>query len=105
MFGTIYVTVESGMSSLKVAVDYCATEGSPMIKYLPDGSGDPGCPPEAELIDVTVTRWDTTTEERQRDDNWVWERLDEIARAAVEREWKSRYEDMCIEDAFCGLDD
>lgn len=104
-YGTIYVTVELGMSSLEVAVDYCATPGTPMIKYLSDGSGDPGSAPEAELIDVTVSRWDVGSEERERDDSWVWERLDEIARSAIEREWNSRYEYQCLEDASCEADD
>jgi hypothetical protein len=105
MRGTVYVTVDIGRSSLEVAVDYCATPEEPMVRYYSDGSGYPGCPAEAELLDVSVTRWDTSTEERYRGDHWIWGELDEMARVAIEREWDSRFESLCLADAACGAED
>lgn len=105
IYGTIYVTVEISRSSLEVAIDYLAIPGTPMIKYLPDGSGDPGSPPEAELLNAKVSRWDVSNEERERCEHWAWSILDDIARKEIEKQWGSRFEYMCLEDASCGAED
>jgi hypothetical protein len=76
-----------------------------MVKHDRDGSGHPGWPDECELIDVTVTRWDVGDEQRKRTDHWLWDALDEIARIVIEKEWRDRFEDRCLEDAYCGAED
>jgi hypothetical protein len=38
----------------KYSFSFCFTEGEPMVKYYPDGSGYPGSDPEFEIYDVQV---------------------------------------------------
>lgn len=100
MQGTIETTLDvlGYDSSLEIEVDYSATHGEPMVRYYRDGSGYPGCEPEAELIAVRVTRWDVGNEQRIRNDHWVWQLLDKIAHGIVEQEWNA-YEYLCLEGA------
>jgi len=89
---------EIGNGSLEVSIEYKYYPGEPMVMYYPDGSGYPGSPAGAELIDVYVIRWDVDGDERLRDVSWVWEVLDGIARESVEHDWK-RFEELFLDAA------
>ena len=103
MSGTICVILEElGYdSSLEVDVRYDFSPGEKMVRYYRDGSGDPGCPPSAEWIAITVTTWRVGEETRRRSSHWVWSALDGIAESIIERDWHERYEEMCLNDASC----
>jgi hypothetical protein len=100
MQGRIFVDLEYGKFDVSVAIDYVAQPGQPMIKYLLDGSGDPGCPPQADMVDVTVLSMQNDKKKWERNDSETWEKADKIARAFVEQKWSSRFEKLCVQDAF-----
>ena len=77
--------------SLELELEYDFTPGERMVRYNRDGSGDPGCPPSAELVNATVIRCDLANERRMRRD-------DTIATEFISRDW-DRFENECIEDA------
>ena len=84
--------------SLELELEYDFTPGEKMVRYYRDGSGDPGCPPSAELVNATVIRCDMANERRMRCDDWIWRVLDTIANEFISRDW-GRFENECIEDA------
>lgn len=92
MSHSIEATLEIGRSTLEVDIEYNAHPGEPMVRYYADGSGYPGSPPEAELLDVYVTDWN----DRRRGSSWIWAALDRIAFRAVEDDWKN-FELRCLE--------
>lgn len=102
--GKILVTLDDlgYQSSLNVIIEYLAQPAEPMVRYLPDGSGYPGCPSSAELLGVHVTSWIVGDEVRLPsvlNDDRKWSVLEAIARKVVVKQWSSMFEDMCLEDA------
>jgi len=71
-------------SGLEVEIEWNLTEGEPMVRYYPDGSGYPGSPPEAEIQNVRVTALYFGDEDLVRNrpdwfeslDAYVWEHLE-----------------------------
>lgn len=104
MTGSAYRTIRATLddlghgSSLEVVIIYGANPAEPMVRYDRDGSGYPGCDASAELCSVSVIRWDVGDEERKPDDHWIWLSLTEIATKAVAEQWRSRFEDLCLEE-------
>ena len=84
---------------LEIELEYDFTPGEKMVRYYPDGSGDPGCPPSAALVNATVTQCDIADIQQKRCDNWIWRALDAIAIELINRDWDRYFEDKCIEDA------
>lgn len=101
MSGTISIILEElGFdSSLEVEVKYDFQPCEPMVRYYPDGSGYPGCSSSAEWTFINVTVWRVGEETRYRTDHWIWDALDKIAEAVIERDWHERYEEQCLQDA------
>jgi hypothetical protein len=50
--------------------------GEKMVKYLKDGSGYPGSPPEVELIKVELLNTDLTTNQIQEVETWFAKHTD-----------------------------
>ena len=98
MTHVMHTEIEIGALSLEIALEYDFSPGEPMVRYYPDGSGDPGCPPSAELVNATVTLCDMGYEQQTRCDHWIWRALDIIAYEAISRDW-ARFQEKCIEDA------
>jgi len=102
MRGTLGATLEDlgFWSSLDVEIEYDAWKGEPMIMNPPD-KAYPGSDPGAELLSVYVLCWDVAPGDntRYREPHWLWEVLDQIATAEVERLWDAIYEYYCLEHA------
>ena len=88
---------EIGQGYLEIEIAFEALPGEPMVMYYRDGSGYPGSSPSADLLGVHVVRWGVAYEERERDDHWIWDVLDEIAHGIVDNRW-NHYEPQCLED-------
>lgn len=69
-------------------IEYRIYPGEPVVRYLPDGSGYPGSPPEVEIISVRVVHLGDSKHVYigNRDDykDWVKE-LDDLAFQYVEK--------------------
>lgn len=85
-------------SSLEVDLSYRFYPGEPIVWRYADGSGYPGCPPEAEFVGARVTRWDVNDDERLRGTSWLWEVLDVIATRIISDDW-DRFCEGCLEHA------
>jgi len=88
--------IELETLSLEVELEYDFVPGEKMVRYYRDGSGDPGCPPSAELVGAKVTQCNIDREQRRRCDHWIWRALDVIANELINRDWVN-YEEKCIE--------
>ena len=97
MSHVLHTEIELDALNLDIELEYDFSPSERMVRYYPDGSGDPGCPPSAELVGVTVTQCDMNNEQRRRCDHWLWKALDIIATELVSRDW-DRFEEKCIEN-------
>lgn len=60
------LVVNEYLAHARVVVKCNVTPGEPMVRYYPDGSGYPGCPPtiEAEVLDYNILHvYDSAGEE------------------------------------------
>lgn len=90
----------AGAGSVTVQIEYEYTPGEPRVMYYRDGSGYPGSPAYAELIDVTVVAWHVSDETRKRTHHWIWLILDAFAREIIESQW-DRIGELCLQHAEC----
>lgn len=70
------------------AVDYCFTEGEPMVKYYPDGSGYPGSDPEFEISDIQIVSVGGQDGELELTDDlksFLLNKFEEIKEEVIER--------------------
>lgn len=74
-------TVEINEVEVDVVVTGSVAPGSPMVRYYPDGSGDPGHDPEIDGMDVTLdgvsVYGDLTAGQIETLEEKVWDNLPE----------------------------
>lgn len=58
-----------------VTIEYRVYPGEPMVRWLPDGSGYPGSPPEVEIAKVTVTGLSGGCWDKQRSEFGDWTKM------------------------------
>lgn len=84
---------------LEADLELDLTEGEPMVRYYPDGSGYPGSPPTCELSSVTVTEvWGDTYHYHRADRPEWFELLDRVMANRLESHWDD-YGDRYLERA------
>lgn len=88
--------VEINGDEIEVEVTGTITPGSPMVRYYPDGSGDPGSDPEVNEMDVTVDGLsifdELTSNQIERLSEQVWDNLQEVDYPDYEPEYDERDE-------------
>lgn len=69
---------------IEVEIDYKIWSGEKEVRYYSDGSGNPGSPPELEILEVYVTSVSGETYEKTREEiGWISD-LDRLAQDYIE---------------------
>jgi hypothetical protein len=83
-------TLEIAGVEVDVRVAAVFHPAEPMVRYYPDGSGDPGCPAEIEIVlvidEATGKRIELTDEQREALEEIAMERGDELSEEIDERD-------------------
>lgn len=91
---THYITLEelgiADNKTVEAEVTAECYEAEPMVRYDRNGTGHPGCPPHADLLEVKALKFEmegqTVLRGQKADDDWKFDLLDEMLWNLIDEE-------------------